>query len=522
MYEIDNSSVSDFVDAHKLYELTDKAQMIQTSVVSESFTKFNQAIIKLSKALNNDLECESFFRDFMVPLWTYRRHHLLSLAPMSYFPDQEKTFDRLEAKMLEIQDEYPKLQDMSAAVIETLNECMTRNDNPMLEYLGNMVDEVVDEETVLLFAGRKYLDDSKEFIDSSMFGVSTPKRNLEKIAAGKIIIIGNPRLFNPQHHFIFHIPYAETIEILHLDCDQIHWIPQKSFDLTLDFDGKSSFSRWANRVRVKEDDISRSIANEFTQPELELLEHKWDPMEQFKNSVSVTETLTNENQLDTPTTDALFVKFSVGLGIFIPDDHTVHTIIDSEDGLEVKNLKPSDLEPNMFVLLRTGRGGDVIRDIADAKLGNEAVLLRSKQDIWKNVLRSKVRLNMEKSCNDLAKMGCDIANPQNIRNWVDSARIGPGLREDFDIIMKYISLSHKSREYWEPIVKLRKAHSAAGREVRHKLLTFIKSQHHLVEGDQIEFTLPGFMDQKMTAYKVESTDLETEEVWMNQCMTLGG
>ena len=91
----------------------------------------------------------------------------------------------------------------------------------------------------------------------------------------------------------------------------------------------------------------------------------------------------------------------------------------------------------MFLLLKTSGGGDYIVPLANRILGSEADKLRASQKGWKDRLRKLKNNNgTDWVINELRSLGCSIASPTNLRNWMSYRGIKTSQFSHFQAIMK--------------------------------------------------------------------------------------
>ena len=145
------------------------------------------------------------------------------------------------------------------------------------------------------------------------------------------------------------------------------------------------------------------------------------------------------------------------------------------DTLHRKSWKVSDLEEEMYLLLRTEGTGDYVSIMADKIVGDEEKQKYDEiSDTWKSLLESYLqRFGYEKTIKDLKSEGCsDVANADNLRNWISPRNIGLGKQEDFKALLTLIGHGEKHSIYWEVIRRRRAAHIKAG----HALMKMLQAE----------------------------------------------
>lgn len=137
----------------------------------------------------------------------------------------------------------------------------------------------------------------------------------------------------------------------------------------------------------------------------------------------------------------------------------------------VNKIHTSEIEPGMFVLIRSGGAGDYIEPIANEILGSRAEALRSCQNRWKRLLRATVReAGTEQATKTLNALGSDKANYINLMNWMSTRNIKTREFADFQAIMRLIGLEDEAEELWQAAEEIHAAHRSAGFAIRSFLI----------------------------------------------------
>lgn len=171
-----------------------------------------------------------------------------------------------------------------------------------------------------------------------------------------------------------------------------------------------------------------------------------------------------------------------------------------------------ELEPGMFVLLRTGGGGDLIVPVADAILGSKAQEVRTKQRQWKSKLAALVSQQGERSViRALQDLGRERANTLNLRNWMSDKSIRPELDDDFISVLRLCNLDSEFKAFVANARLLDRVHRRAGFKIRRMLLDRVTEANmsKLSAEGMMEFDLPGLGGGSFTAYRIEEISPET-------------
>jgi hypothetical protein len=160
----------------------------------------------------------------------------------------------------------------------------------------------------------------------------------------------------------------------------------------------------------------------------------------------------------------------------------------------------------MFVVLRGDEDTNYLVPIADQLMGHNARPYREAQKRWKGLLRDRVeKLGIERSVDELQRLGCSRANLPNLLNWLSSRNIATAEQADFLALMEFCGIGQERQEYWQIARYIRSHHISAGHMIRRRLLEVIETTD-LSETSRlgkIDFELPDLGGGKLTAYRIE-------------------
>ncbi len=136
-----------------------------------------------------------------------------------------------------------------------------------------------------------------------------------------------------------------------------------------------------------------------------------------------------------------------------------------------------DLTAGDLVVFPEGGGKAVIASVADGIIGPEAASLRARCRLWREVLQASGMT--PESFHARAKDFGFSRHLLTIRNWYyDEAQIGPGDRDDLDliaIVMESTELEKAAGEIWEKMTLLRSNHISAGSVLRDAVLSQLQN-----------------------------------------------
>ncbi len=171
-----------------------------------------------------------------------------------------------------------------------------------------------------------------------------------------------------------------------------------------------------------------------------------------------------------------------------------------------------DLEPGMFILLRTEGGGDLVIRVADTFLAERAREVRGRQQQWKSELAALVSRNGESAViGALQDLGCKRATAPNLHNWMSDKSIRPELADDFLSLLILCNLDSEFEMFFDNARLLDHVHRRAGRKIRQMLLNRISNENldGLAAEGMMHFDLPGLGGGSFTAYRIEEVSPQT-------------
>lgn len=220
--------------------------------------------------------------------------------------------------------------------------------------------------------------------------------------------------------------------------------------------------------------------------------------------------------------EAKAVKFTNGQFTFFTDKYKSFILTDLIEGNTTSSEIPikviDKIKENDYILFRE-TDTDILRETADKLLVKEGYyFLRENAELWKKTLCSlfeKAENNIQTLYNLLQKHGCK-RHAITIKNWLyDDDKIGPGEKEDIDMIFRASgdhSLLEKSEEVIQAISKLRGVHHQASTYLQKKLIRNISSiirSEESIQNEGINLDIDEF--GKISILKIE----EIEDTWLN-------
>ena len=266
--------------------------------------------------------------------------------------------------------------------------------------------------------------------------------------------------------FIFSSPRAKYIHVIKMNWMSGVWKPSNAFPAPI----KSS-----HIPKIINEEEPVTFGEEEIDPDFVL------PILDFSQIILSAKRKFGDTPEDIELVDAFVAYLENDRIVFLENNETATIrVIEMDDETNpIKSMKIRVLESEMFILLRTSGGGDYIVPMANRIMGDMAEAARSFQREWKDGLRRKVRKNgMKWVVNELRSLGCNIARPINVRNWMSYRSIKTNEYSHFLAIMKSIGLEESSQEIWTNMDLINRAHIKAGFKITALLLDVVKTEKY--------------------------------------------
>lgn len=194
--------------------------------------------------------------------------------------------------------------------------------------------------------------------------------------------------------------------------------------------------------------------------------------------------------------EARYIGF-VGTGYaYLTPTHKVPDVSEIVDGSTSEKsvvFKTVDkLRVGDYVLFRERSDRDIVRYVAELMTGGaEYDRVRRQASIWKDALRQSGLSVM--SLHSILERRGSPKTEQTLRNWLnDDEMIGPGRREDLDLIYKATThepLGKSLDKVWEAILTIRGSHTAAGAKISQILAVQLPKQFEGFTGEEASVNL---------------------------------
>jgi len=450
-----------------------------------------------------EMAVEDYWQKFLIPLKRLRFGLCAAPFPKAY------RFERISTVAGELQRHlrlcsklYPDLANPAFAILDLLTELFDHPQDPLLDKLLELTN--AEQKTAWAIKESRLIPHVEELVATlnlPRLNIVHPLQLKDLTCYDRLVVVGPSRWF-PES--IFTAARAGQIDILIFDWIKDRWKPQNVFVSPHKSSGHSN----RKHITVEERETSNRWDNIDPQNLLAIVD----------KASSVASTLEKEDQDEYEDVVAKCVFLEDDWAVFIEAGEGAKTlVIDPDEDIDkrIDRIFAREIKPGMFILARTGGGGDYIVPMADKIMGSQAQHVREYQKRWKELLRTYTKGNgLLKTSLDLIDFGPDVANEVNVRNWMSPRSIRTRNYNDFLAIMKLIGLEDKAQEYWTIMKRINRAHHKAGFEIRNLLLEQVKDlkMEELQKRGKMEFKLSSDDEGGLTAFRVEGVMAETVEV----------
>ncbi len=427
-------------------------------------------------------------------------------------------WDKLNLQVRRCQQLYPDSHAAIASVVQKLQILGTETNSPFTATLQSLHTE---------YGGMSVLLRNPRMNQAvaSYFASSTGLRNAKIVSARQlresrlcnVLVTIGPCGWFPD--YVFSAPRAARIHVVSFRWIRDCWKPGPVF---LNGEGAAADKTHKHYVGVlpqlKSQVVPASDGLSDLQP-LDLL----PPLPPFDKAGSRIPGCHPNATSGEETLPARLCHLSGGRAVFVSADEGASSlVIDSSETREsiVRRVPADELEPDLYLLLRTSGGGDFIAPLADRILGSQAAERRSQQAAWKAQLVAVAQQRFGvlgrrelAACvaESLRSQNLSEARPANVHYWMASKCIHPRKEEDFAAILAFAGIAEKTRELWEAMSEIDRAHRSAGHTIRRMLLQKMAavSLEPLERDGMMDFDLGEQDGGTLSAFQI--TDISEEE-----------
>ncbi|GAA6616839.1 hypothetical protein [Scytonema sp. NUACC26] len=487
------------LDVNEIYSCSSGVKIIQHQFEHREFWNFCLLLTNFEKSLGENA-ADDYWQKFLPPLKQYR--FKLCAAPLPFnHPTacQPETIQSLEKHLKKCRYIYPDFTSAADNLFKSFALLSQSNSNPLLDFLVGHYSNIV-----LLLQNLRLIPPMEDILatipELGKIEILIPSQLRGKNCVKKLVVIGAMRWF-PD--YIFTAPHSQEIDIIQYKFLNDRWQYKSIFLNSINNKNIPIIVKFhASTLEEKID--STNINEVFTE--------SIDSDEVLPLPINLSQIAKRFTRSSLVASEEEYVEARLFLlegetAVFLDANVQQHIIDLQEHGEDqVKKIDVTDIELDMFIILRTSGGGDYIIPLANSFLGAKAQYFRELQEFWKISLKRKVRLS---GLNDvswkLINLGSKLANKKhNIRNWMSYRSIRPDDDKDFNAILNLVGLSDRLTEFYEAASLIDNAHRKAGYHIRKLLLDEIRKSNFikLEQQGKIHFQISEATSGSMTAFRV--------------------
>ncbi len=494
--------------ASAIYERSSRCEIIRHRVHDAPLQRLCGALHDLIADLGEEVD-DSHWRSIVRPLRRFT-FQLCSSPLTPTHPDLLRRLNpELTTRLLRASHSvFPQFQRLAENVADCLARVLESSNSSLLETLVSLASEYPFAAIVAQDSQSVPLLDSlvSSTAVTRTYAVVSPTQLRTATCYGALFLFGTSRWY-PQH--VLMAPRADTVLLISYRWLNDTWNPSPTFVSGISGAPHSTSYHRGALVSIRNvDDVQPVVVFDSA-----LHDTLW-PYASVPSTLTATKAPTP--QLHDETVEAVLVALDGGYCVYLEADDRSSAIVidlDNHPTRRVVRMPLSELEPGMYLLLRTVGGGDYIAALADRLLGSSAIPLRGKQALWKSALRALAENRFgyptnSSSCSRLADLLRGIGSPRatstHVRYWLSPKCIKTGYTEDFFAILHACGLENRSQELWAAMRQLSNAHQRAGQHIRRMLLRRVMETdlHDLARHGRMEFELNEADGGSLTAFRI--------------------
>ncbi len=494
----------DLLAATNVYNCCKKIEIKKYAVFHKELGKYCLSLKNVERILGENAE-DNYWKAFLAPLKRYRFE--VSAAPLFLNKPSQQTLSSIKFvknNMSKCESLFPQFVDPAYDIFEQLSSLLELNESPLLDFLSVHFTATSGFETAILLKESYLITLAEEILKHhqtlNKITLLMPAQLKRDKCYKNLIIVGPARWF-PD--YIFNAPRACEINLIRYSWIREDWQPEPVF-----INSKDKKDAKQER-KIRDRGTPYALEEEYLSYEDLIPRIDWGGI-----SRRITDRISKETIQEEVKARIFLLEDEKAVFLDTEDSSSFLIIdLDEEDQYRVKRIPVNDITPNMFVLLRTGGGGDYIIHIADRIMGKEAEGARMIQQLWKTRLMEAVRsTSLLEISLKLIDLGSTKANEINVRNWMSYRNIRTSDYHDFAAIMQLVGLGDRAKECWEVMGMIDTAHRKAGHHIRKLLLKKV------IETDLDELQKIGKMDFELpeggslTAFRVNDISSEITTV----------
>jgi hypothetical protein len=493
-------------DADPIYACSDSTQIHSHAIQCSDLKNFCSNLDRLERSLG-ELNEDQYWITYLRQVRRYRFQ--LCATPLT--PDQQgkstlELVTGLRYHLRHCSEVYSAhLARLAHDILDKAEVFAQANSNPLLDAVTSISHDNNEIHRALLVKESRLVPFAEAALASHATTRQTEVITPPQLDSGRcftqMIIAGPAQWYS---NAVFSAPRATRLDIVRFSWIRDGWRPKNAFLGSMPASRNQAIHDLGGPVGVTGGDeiwlepegllLSRSLVDALTES---------------------SHTPGDNNGGDEDMVDARGYYLASGMAVFleVAEKASVLTIDpNEEDRHRFKRIKIGEIEPGVYILLRTAGTGDYVVPVADRLMGRAAKHARERQRYWKDKLRAVVdREGLLATSVLLLDHGSQVANEQNVRNWMSYRNIRTQDKRDFIAIMRAAGLEAETEQLWQEMGRIHAAHMKAGMEIRRLLLKqatttdFAELEHF----GRMEFALPGADTGSLTAFRIDKISNET-------------
>ena len=496
-----------------IYDCARLARYEVYHVDDAAFHLFCSLVGKFERSLGESAK-DGYWSQFLRALRRYRFDVSSTPLPFKYPVEEAPALvEQLQKRLAHCELVFPQFADSARELIDSLLSVIDIPSNPLLSVCSDIADGRMD--MAMLIKEPRYIPAVELLLrDSCGLGaveVIGPAQLKGYTCYSELMVIGPARWYDD---YVFRSPRANWIHVI-----KYKWMnDSKSSSRVFSGSAKYLGVGLTDRILAESATTQKGVASSENSLDAEdfLPSIDWGTVLRMVSARNVGDS-------DYVGEEEEYVSarlFQLEGGIVVPLDAaesaraTVLVLTHEEDD-PVQRIPVHSIEAGMFLLVRTGGGGEYIVSVADGVLGAHATSAREVQRDWKDRLRETVRQNgLHQVIQQLKKHGSKRANDVNVRNWMSYRTIKTEDPKDFRAVMRQIGLAVEFEDYWKTMELIDRAHRRAGHLIRQRLLATVRDSdlQDLEKLGKMDFELPGVERGQLTAIRIQNVHPQVFEI----------
>ncbi len=489
----------------------------RSMVRHDMFFEFSTALREFEHHLG-ELVRDPLWRPFIVTLRRYRFEISAAPLPFDYLGDEfsEKAIARLGRALDICAQVNPELVEPGEKLLAMLSKLAKTSDNPILAKLKEICEVSPIEGGAILVKETRLIKVAADTIQKE-----SPLRTLRLTSVGDLqgdqcfrcLFVIGPARWYPD--YVFTAPRGRKIHLVKYAWLVDNWKPATAF---LTGHKKSNVTGTTERLVKAFSDTGASASHSVSvlDPAEVLPRIDWDALKHRigKEYEGIYGSGTEEEEY----VDSRLFLLEGDTAVALDCDESAKATIVDPDQVErapMQRIPVLNIEPGMFLLVRTQGGGEYIAEVANTLMGDHAALAREVQKHWKILLRKAViSSSMGYVVSELRRLGGKRPNEANVRNWMSYRTIKPKDSSDFLAVIRLVGLGDQFDHYWSTMGMIDSAHRRAGQRIAKLLLKEVRKSDisQLSSLGRMDFTLPEVAAGTLSVLRVQGFHSETVPV----------